>query len=73
MGLLTCAVPVFLKLPGTGSDFGGRTQGLVVNRRLLLASSVRIRVGHIALKQQGRFRTHPEVRRFERAAHGGSG
>jgi len=39
LGLGVCAVPVFLKLPGTGSDFGGRTQGLVVNRRLLLASS----------------------------------
>ncbi|KAF5384738.1 hypothetical protein D9757_006236 [Collybiopsis confluens] len=39
-GLLLCAIPVFFKLPGdTGIDLGGRTEGFVTNRRLLLSSS----------------------------------
>ncbi|KAI8994960.1 ABC transporter transmembrane region 2-domain-containing protein [Pilobolus umbonatus] len=40
-GLVLCSVPVFLKIPGlTGSDtVGGRTEGFVTNRRLLVSSS----------------------------------
>ncbi|KAF8058262.1 adrenoleukodystrophy protein [Lyophyllum atratum] len=38
-GLLLCSVPVFFKLPGAGIDLGGRTEGFVTNRRLLLSSS----------------------------------
>ncbi|KIK71371.1 hypothetical protein GYMLUDRAFT_186063 [Collybiopsis luxurians FD-317 M1] len=39
-GLLLCAIPVFFKLPGAGDiDLGGRTEGFVTNRRLLLSSS----------------------------------
>ncbi|PPQ64758.1 hypothetical protein CVT26_002702 [Gymnopilus dilepis] len=39
-GLVLCAIPVFVKLPGTASvDLGGRTEGFVTNRRLLLSSS----------------------------------
>ncbi|KAF8912942.1 ABC transporter transmembrane region 2-domain-containing protein [Gymnopilus junonius] len=39
-GLVLCAIPVFVKLPGSASlDLGGRTEGFVTNRRLLLSSS----------------------------------
>ncbi|KAI0308041.1 adrenoleukodystrophy protein [Multifurca ochricompacta] len=39
-GLVTCAIPVFFKLPGIhNSDLGSRTEGFVTNRRLLLSSS----------------------------------
>ncbi|KAF9569847.1 hypothetical protein CPC08DRAFT_623449 [Agrocybe pediades] len=39
-GLVLCAIPVFVKLPGTVTvDLGGRTEGFVTNRRLLLSSS----------------------------------
>ncbi|TFK76772.1 hypothetical protein BDN72DRAFT_754436 [Pluteus cervinus] len=39
-GLVLCAVPVFVKLPGVATlDLGGRTEGFVTNRRLLLSSS----------------------------------
>lgn len=39
-GLVTCAIPVFFKLPGiSNSDLGSRTEGFVTNRRLLLSSS----------------------------------
>ncbi|KAJ3785293.1 adrenoleukodystrophy protein [Lentinula aff. detonsa] len=39
-GLVLCAIPVFFKLPGVGNvDLGGRTEGFVTNRRLLLSSS----------------------------------
>ncbi|KAF9073876.1 ABC transporter transmembrane region 2-domain-containing protein [Rhodocollybia butyracea] len=39
-GLVLCAIPVFFKLPGGGAiDLGGRTEGFVTNRRLLLSSS----------------------------------
>ncbi|KAJ7462800.1 adrenoleukodystrophy protein [Mycena galericulata] len=39
-GLVLCAVPVFFKLPGISSvDMGGRTEGFVTNRRLLLSAS----------------------------------
>ncbi|KAJ3764315.1 ABC transporter transmembrane region 2-domain-containing protein [Lentinula raphanica] len=39
-GLVLCAIPVFFKLPGAGNiDLGGRTEGFVTNRRLLLSSS----------------------------------
>ncbi|KAF8592024.1 hypothetical protein K439DRAFT_1626527 [Ramaria rubella] len=39
-GLCICAIPVFLKVPGVGAlDLGGRTEGFVTNRRLLLSSS----------------------------------
>ncbi|KAF8528026.1 ABC transporter transmembrane region 2-domain-containing protein [Hysterangium stoloniferum] len=39
-GLCICAIPVFFKVPGTvSSDLGGRTEGFVTNRRLLLSSS----------------------------------
>ncbi|KAG5728570.1 ATP-binding cassette sub-family D member 2 [Termitomyces sp. T112] len=38
-GLVLCSIPVFLKLPGTRLDLGGRTEDFVTNRRLLLSSS----------------------------------
>ncbi|CED84542.1 adrenoleukodystrophy protein [Phaffia rhodozyma] len=39
-GLLVCAIPVFIPLPGiTASDLGSRTESFVTNRRLLLSSS----------------------------------
>ncbi|KAF8649820.1 hypothetical protein AX16_005585 [Volvariella volvacea WC 439] len=39
-GLVLCAIPVFFKIPGTAMvDLGGRTEGFVTNRRLLLSSS----------------------------------
>ncbi|KAJ7169464.1 adrenoleukodystrophy protein [Mycena filopes] len=39
-GLVLCAIPVFFKLPGISSvDLGGRTEGFITNRRLLLSSS----------------------------------
>ncbi|KDR85282.1 hypothetical protein GALMADRAFT_234056 [Galerina marginata CBS 339.88] len=39
-GLVLCAIPVFIKLPGVATiDLGGRTEGFVTNRRLLLSSS----------------------------------
>ncbi|KAJ3777620.1 adrenoleukodystrophy protein [Lentinula raphanica] len=39
-GLVLCAIPVFFKLPGAANiDLGGRTEGFVTNRRLLLSSS----------------------------------
>lgn len=39
-GLVLCAIPVFLKVPGiNASDLGSRTEGFVTNRRLLLSSS----------------------------------
>ncbi|KAF9455019.1 adrenoleukodystrophy protein [Macrolepiota fuliginosa MF-IS2] len=39
-GLVLCGIPVFFKLPGTGfTDLGGRTEGFVTNRRLLLSAS----------------------------------
>ncbi|KAF8898467.1 ABC transporter transmembrane region 2-domain-containing protein [Infundibulicybe gibba] len=39
-GLVLCAIPVFFKLPGAAAvDLGGRTEGFVTNRRLLLSSS----------------------------------
>ncbi|KAI0724232.1 ABC transporter transmembrane region 2-domain-containing protein [Cerioporus squamosus] len=39
-GLCICAIPVFFKLPGVAAlDLGGRTEGFVTNRRLLLSSS----------------------------------
>ncbi|OLL26837.1 ATP-binding cassette sub-family D member 2 [Neolecta irregularis DAH-3] len=40
LGLVMCAVPVFFKVPGIGNkSLGGRTEGFVTNRRLLLSSS----------------------------------
>ncbi|KAI9592371.1 ABC transporter transmembrane region 2-domain-containing protein [Syncephalis fuscata] len=41
MGLITCAIPVFVPLKGreAGPDLGMRTQGFITNRRLLLNSS----------------------------------
>lgn len=42
LGLVLCSVPVFVRLPGklaTVADFGGRTEGFVTNRRLLLSAS----------------------------------
>ncbi|KAF7340024.1 ATP-binding cassette sub-family D member 2 [Mycena venus] len=39
-GLVLCAIPVFFKLPGISNvDLGGRTEGFITNRRLLLSSS----------------------------------
>ncbi|KAI5123755.1 hypothetical protein M0805_000346 [Coniferiporia weirii] len=39
-GLGICAIPVFFKLPGMETlDLGGRTEGFITNRRLLLSSS----------------------------------
>ncbi|KAG6814041.1 hypothetical protein H0H92_003891 [Tricholoma furcatifolium] len=38
-GLVLCSIPVFFKLPGSQFDLGGRTEGFVTNRRLLLSSS----------------------------------
>ncbi|KAJ7275463.1 adrenoleukodystrophy protein [Mycena haematopus] len=39
-GLVLCALPVFFKLPGLPTvDLGGRTEGFITNRRLLLSSS----------------------------------
>ncbi|KAF7310570.1 Adrenoleukodystrophy protein [Mycena chlorophos] len=39
-GLVLCAVPAFVKLPGLAvTDLGGRTEGFITNRRLLLSSS----------------------------------
>ncbi|KAK7694295.1 hypothetical protein QCA50_001477 [Cerrena zonata] len=39
-GLCLCSIPVFFKLPGVHtSDLGGRTEGFVTNRRLLLSAS----------------------------------
>lgn len=39
-GLALCAIPIFFKIPGVGQvDLGGRTEGFVTNRRLLLSSS----------------------------------
>ncbi|KAG6866030.1 hypothetical protein C0991_009439 [Blastosporella zonata] len=38
-GLVLCSVPVFFKIPGAYLDLGGRTEGFVTNRRLLLSSS----------------------------------
>ncbi|KAF2865385.1 ABC transporter transmembrane region 2-domain-containing protein [Massariosphaeria phaeospora] len=39
LGLLLCSVPVFFKVPGTGSSMGDRTESFVTNRRMLLMSS----------------------------------
>ncbi|KAK9899056.1 hypothetical protein P389DRAFT_140595 [Cystobasidium minutum MCA 4210] len=41
LGLCICALPVFVKLPGMtgGIDLGGRTEGFITNRRLLLSAS----------------------------------
>ncbi|XP_006454612.1 hypothetical protein AGABI2DRAFT_147969 [Agaricus bisporus var. bisporus H97] len=39
-GLVLCGIPVFFKLPGASIvDLGGRTEGFVTNRRLLLSAS----------------------------------
>ncbi|KAI9255037.1 ABC transporter transmembrane region 2-domain-containing protein [Helicostylum pulchrum] len=39
-GLVLCAVPVFFKVPGVEAlTVGGRTEGFVTNRRLLVSSS----------------------------------
>ncbi|TFY63241.1 hypothetical protein EVJ58_g3366 [Rhodofomes roseus] len=39
-GLCICAIPVFFKIPGVDNlDLGGRTEGFVTNRRLLLSAS----------------------------------
>ncbi|KAI8052728.1 ABC transporter transmembrane region 2-domain-containing protein [Thamnidium elegans] len=39
-GLVLCAVPVFFKVPGVETlTVGGRTEGFVTNRRLLVSSS----------------------------------
>ncbi|KAI0823032.1 adrenoleukodystrophy protein [Trametes gibbosa] len=39
-GLCICAIPTFFKLPGVVAlDMGGRTEGFVTNRRLLLSAS----------------------------------
>ncbi|KAF8225804.1 hypothetical protein L208DRAFT_1425341 [Tricholoma matsutake] len=38
-GLVLCAIPAFVKLPGGHLDLGGQTEGFVTNRRLLLSSS----------------------------------
>ncbi|KAF9523580.1 adrenoleukodystrophy protein [Crepidotus variabilis] len=39
-GLVLCAIPAFFKIPGAQAiDLGGRTEGFVTNRRLLLSSS----------------------------------
>ncbi|KAF9056467.1 ABC transporter transmembrane region 2-domain-containing protein [Panaeolus papilionaceus] len=39
-GLVLCAIPAFVKIPGVAIlDLGGRTEGFVTNRRLLLSSS----------------------------------
>ncbi|KAH8835936.1 ABC transporter transmembrane region 2-domain-containing protein [Flagelloscypha sp. PMI_526] len=39
-GLVLCGIPVFVKFPGMPEiDLGGRTEGFVTNRRLLLSSS----------------------------------
>ncbi|KAF9514886.1 hypothetical protein BS47DRAFT_1372211 [Hydnum rufescens UP504] len=40
-GLGICAIPVFFKIPGVAgaNDLGGRTEGFITNRRLLLSSS----------------------------------
>ncbi|KAJ7596729.1 ABC transporter transmembrane region 2-domain-containing protein [Mycena floridula] len=39
-GLVLCAIPAFVKIPGAPLiDLGGRTEGFVTNRRLLLSSS----------------------------------
>lgn len=39
-GLVLCAIPVFVKFPGIPTlDLGGRTEGFVTNRRLLLSAS----------------------------------
>ncbi|KAJ8657372.1 hypothetical protein O0I10_006927 [Lichtheimia ornata] len=40
-GLVLCSVPVFFKVPGISAigDIGGRTEGFVTNRRLLMSSS----------------------------------
>lgn len=40
LGLVVCAIPVFVKIPGVkGGDLGSRTEAFVTNRRLLLSSS----------------------------------
>ncbi|KZP00691.1 adrenoleukodystrophy protein [Calocera viscosa TUFC12733] len=46
VGMGICAIPVFFGLPGSGgggaggkADLGGRTEGFVTNRRLLLSAS----------------------------------
>ncbi|KAF7306564.1 Adrenoleukodystrophy protein [Mycena indigotica] len=39
-GLILCATPVFIKIPGISkADLGGRTEGFITNRRLLMSSS----------------------------------
>ncbi|KAF8321758.1 adrenoleukodystrophy protein [Clavulina sp. PMI_390] len=39
-GLVVCSVPVFFKIPGAKElDLGGRTEGFITNRRLLLSGS----------------------------------
>lgn len=39
-GMIICGIPIFIKLPGISKvDLGGRTEGFVTNRRLLLSSS----------------------------------
>ncbi|KAK0456415.1 adrenoleukodystrophy protein [Armillaria borealis] len=39
-GMIICGIPIFIKLPGISNvDLGGRTEGFVTNRRLLLSSS----------------------------------
>lgn len=38
-GLVLCSVPVFFKVPGSNATVGGRTEGFVTNRRLLMSSS----------------------------------
>ncbi|KAK0245879.1 adrenoleukodystrophy protein [Armillaria nabsnona] len=39
-GMMICGIPIFIKLPGISNvDLGGRTEGFVTNRRLLLSAS----------------------------------
>ncbi|KAL6299661.1 adrenoleukodystrophy protein [Sparassis latifolia] len=39
-GLCICAIPIFFRIPGVNNvDLGGRTEGFVTNRRLLLSAS----------------------------------
>ncbi len=47
-----CAVPVFVRLPGTGGglDLGSRTESFVTNRRLLLSSSDAFGSSHVLVQ-----------------------
>ncbi|KIJ45698.1 hypothetical protein M422DRAFT_251006, partial [Sphaerobolus stellatus SS14] len=62
-GLCICAIPVFFPIPGvTRTDLGGRTEGFVTNRRLLLSSSDA--VGRVMYSYKGIHTLMPSTQNF---------